>query len=367
MPVYCTSRRTAATARRFWGPSSLSALNGSSALAHSPRLVCTAEVDRHCASSGLTTAVGVDASFEACPVRSSSEGNRVNSNPKRFGGTATGLSHPQRSPTVRVFSKPAHQLTAAQLAHFTHLRGLLCRLSGIRPRSSEAVRSALRAEEAYHQLPREAKLTSQSLQPRALTKVGQALHSELYVMSRVIASPHHHSLLAEGDAAACDGTVFTGVNHAFHKRVNLPGATLRGILKGCAEQNALGAAAASGCIYADVADVFLLAARSLHTRFDRALEPAKGIDGPASAPCNSCATLGSNAGPSAAQAVATFPCPECWRHLCHVARARLQHERPPLRLFVYAASPVANIQLFTVAQQRAKTMEAPMDVCIVSG
>ncbi|KAG5473853.1 hypothetical protein LSCM1_04487 [Leishmania martiniquensis] len=321
--------------------------------------MCIAAVDRHPASPRWATGVGAGASLAACPVRSSST--------KRGGGSAAGLRHLPGSPKARVFSKAVHQLTAAQRAHFTHLRGLLHRLSSIRQPPGEAAVAAARAREAYPQLDTEEGSVLQPLQRCTSTQHGHALDGELFVMSRVIASTHHHALPAEGNAATCGDEVFTGVNHAFHKRVNFPGETLRGILKGCAEQNALGAAAASGCNYADVADVFLLASRASHGASDQEVGPEKEMHGLAPVTRSSCSTACSTAGLEAAQAVTIFPCPECWHHLCHVARARLQQEQPPLRLFVYAASPDVTLQLFTVAQERIKSMEAPMDVCIVSG
>lgn len=137
--------------------------------------------------------------------------------------------------------------------------------------------------------------------------------------------------------------VFTGVNHAFHKHVNARGATLKGILKGCAEQNALGAAAASGCAYTDISDVYLLAAR-IHV---------EGGATPGTTGCDD------------SQAAAIFPCPECWRHLCHVARERHRHALPPLRLFVCAASFAASEQLLALAHQRATVLAAPMVVCVI--
>lgn len=367
MPVSRTAGRCVAVQRRFLGLSALSPFNGSSALTDSARFTCTAEADRDHASSGFSTDVCAGTSFERCREQNSSRGDRCNSVPKRCGGTTTGLGRPQGSSNVHVFSRPAQQLSAAQLAHFTHLRGLLRRLSSRRRAPSNAAEETSRAAAAHHLLSREEESSSQPPQTWTSTEPGDSFHTELFVVSRVIASPQHPALPAGRGASACGDEVFTGVNHAFHKRVNPAGATLRGILKGCAEQNALGAAAASGCIYADIADVFLLAARCLPMTPYHALESGKKTAAPASAVCGSCATACCDAGPAAAQAVAIFPCPECWNHLCHVARARLQDKRTPLRLFVYAASPAVTVHLFAVAQQRMKMMEAPMDVCIVSG
>lgn len=196
-------------------------------------------------------------------------------------------------------------------------------------------------------------------------------------MSRVVTSREAEREHRDRDDGA--GEVFTGVNHAFHKRVNRPGATLRGILKGCAEQNALGAAAAGGCAYADVADVFLRAAR--HSVSASAVQHSVASPpccswhaaAPADVPCvpsrasSVAACDGSGGGAdAAAQAVAIFPCPECWHHLCHVARARHEHQRPPLRLFVLASSPAVTVQLLTVAGQRVRVVAEPMEVCIVT-
>lgn len=53
-----------------------------------------------------------------------------------------------------------------------------------------------------------------------------------------------------------------GVNHELHKRVNGgPTKTIAGLLKGCAEQNALGAVAAMGLPYSAVAKIIIYGRR----------------------------------------------------------------------------------------------------------
>ncbi|KPI86275.1 hypothetical protein ABL78_4658 [Leptomonas seymouri] len=197
----------------------------------------------------------------------------------------------------------------------------------------------------------------------------------LLVMCRVVARPFDSTQLSDSGATrtlddfsdehtcACMGgenaeEVFTGVNHAFHKHVNPRGATLRGILKGCAEQNALGAAAASGCAYMDITDVFVFAACM---GVDELEDGQAGYNDAAAQPMRSST---SNFGGTHATAI--FPCPECWCHLCHVARARHQHALPRLRLFVCASSPSATAHLLSQARQRMEEREEPMEVCIVT-
>ncbi|GET90492.1 hypothetical protein, conserved [Leishmania tarentolae] len=371
MPISRTAGRRIAVQQRILGLSALSLSNSNSSLTCHARFVCTAKADRIRASSGLPTDVCAGTSFELCRGRDSDcslrRGLPSNSSPKRCEGTETGLRRPQEGSEVHVFSKPAAQLSAAQLAHFTHLRGLLRRLPSLRQATSNTVEFSSTAAAPHCLVSHEGESGSQLFQTRTTMESVGSLHSELFVVSRVITSPHHNALPAKRDAGVCGDEVFTGVNHAFHKRVNPAGVTLRGILKGCAEQNALGAAAASGCIYADVADVFLLAASCSPRTSYHVLELDKSATTPASEACHSCVTACGEAGPPAAQAVAIFPCPECWRHLCHVARARLHDGRTPLRLFVHSVSPAATVRLFAVAQQRMTVMQAPMDVCIVSG
>lgn len=108
----------------------------------------------------------------------------------------------------------------------------------------------------------------------------------------------------------CDGvctcqlaTAF-GVNFGAHKRVNLASGCmpLRGLLKGCAEQNALGVVAASGVPFCDVRGVVVVTSGA-------AKEPRGGD---------------------------SLPCPSCQRMLSQVGRlaaARCDDERLPLRLF----------------------------------
>ncbi|KAG5490355.1 hypothetical protein JKF63_00475 [Porcisia hertigi] len=375
MPIPRITASCAAVPRRFLGPFALSSLNSSATLAHSARLVCTAVPSRHKLSSHLLTGACAKNAVEACTApsannsSSSSEDHSAGSSPKRSEEAVTGLRLSKRRCNVHLFSKSTHELTATQSTHFMHMRKLLQRLPGLPQLATDAVavEVASRAAEASRPLSRAKEGAPQLLQASTPSKNGHALRSELVVVSRVIAVADPNASPEEETYATSRDEVFTGVNHAFHKRVNSAGATLRGILKGCAEQNALGAAAASGCIYADVTDVFLLGARILPATFYRAPKLHNKNSAPASATCSSCGTGCVYSAPVAAQAVAIFPCPECWRHLCHVANARCRQERPPLRLFVYSTSPVVTLNLFAVAQERMKTMVAPMDVCIVSG
>ncbi|KAK7200282.1 hypothetical protein NESM_000080900 [Novymonas esmeraldas] len=311
--------------QRSVGASTRRRLTGrSAAIAHPIRPMCTTTTERRdVVVPALPHTAGVDAArgarCDCCCV------NKASSSPLKQMGGCYDSRPPQESCGVRLLSQPVGQLTAVQLEHFAQLRRVLQRL----PCTREPVELA---------------------RPRPV---------EQYVMCRVITS------VDDGGGGGAE-VPFTGVNHAFHKRVNPRGTTLRGILKGCAEQNALGAAAASGCAYADVTDVFLLSTR--------APDADRGVSGTMFAEKHLGCATGGSAPPAAAPAAAavprdgaTFPCPECWRHLCLVARARAERGRPPLRLFVYAASPAATVHLLAVAQQRMAVMAGSMEVCIVHG
>ena len=94
-----------------------------------------------------------------------------------------------------------------------------------------------------------------------------------------------------------------GVNFNFYHLRNT-GRVLRGLLKGCAEQNALGSYAAQGYRFEDISEIFLYGQQRDH---DCSREPAA-------------AAAAGEGGPT------VVPCRECWGHLCdvadHVASAR---------------------------------------------
>ncbi|ORC90269.1 uncharacterized protein TM35_000093190 [Trypanosoma theileri] len=176
----------------------------------------------------------------------------------------------------------------------------------------------------------------------------------------------------------------TGVNHALHRRFNA-GRTLRGILKGCAEQNALGVAAASGHCYSAITDVYLYATTLQQTsshcrnidstkdsnitenpRDDRdTAAPATTTSPPPSSSSSSSLLLSSVKG-------AVFPCPECWRSLMSVAAMRHDDgETEPLNLFVHvsgegAAAATAAVRGVSVARESLSLSPlSPIDVTIV--
>ena len=134
-----------------------------------------------------------------------------------------------------------------------------------------------------------------------------------------------------------------GVNFELHRRVNyssqgtsasarLPvdgveedsSPLLRGVLKGCAEQNALGALAAQGVPYHCVSEVLLYS------------EPASGstlAHDAHVANSNGCPNCKST-GPASS---VLFPCPECWHHLSKVGEMVARRGGRPLRLVVATA------------------------------
>lgn len=316
---------------------------------------------------------------EAAPASSSTFLSSSSGCPLRNSGGSSSFSGAHAHRKVQVISMPFQQLSHNCREHLTQLEGVLhkriphARRCPISRGCGESGRKS--AFPAGTPKPKDRKANSNDEESaRSSSCVG---HGELFVMSRVVArssfaaradpfntaveldhtagNAAHHS--SEGDEE-----VFTGVNHAFHKHVNPHGATLRGILKGCAEQNALGAAAASGCPYVDITDVFVLAARVTLANEKHHKSTAEDIK---EATAGSADTLAATAA-AAAHAAAIFPCPECWRHLCHVARARHQHEQPPLRLYVCASSPSTTVHLLSLAHQRMNTVEEPMQVCIVT-
>ncbi|KPA80591.1 putative mitochondrial hypothetical protein [Leptomonas pyrrhocoris] len=290
----------------------------------------------------------------------------------------TSVTSPGRHRNVQIDSAAIQQLPHEKQLHLTQLEGLLrrrvrhsCRVPSHahRPATEHNIAGPcgtcrLHSSVSRNPLPSFAPPSQSQPNGDPPRSASSAVpHRGLFVMCRVVAQPLHLPTPQSGAGSALSldnsnethtyrlGTVegrteeevFTGVNHAFHKHVNPHAATLRGILKGCAEQNALGAVAASGCAYTDVTDVFVLAVRA-------GAQNEGGEDGLFN--CD--------------DAAAIFPCAECWRHLCHVARVRHQHALPRLRLFVSASSPAATVHLLSLAHQRTDVMEEPMEVRVVT-
>ncbi|KAG8348578.1 hypothetical protein TRVL_00586 [Trypanosoma vivax] len=125
----------------------------------------------------------------------------------------------------------------------------------------------------------------------------------------------------------------TGVNYALHSHLN-EGRTLKGILRGCAEQNALGVAAASGHCYSAITDVYLCAT----------CRKSDACDRPSLLHNDSCG--------GASVTGAVFPCAECWRNLTDVAAMRCEKGVDgPLNLFVLVNSEPAAMQSVASAQK----------------
>ncbi|KAH9599139.1 hypothetical protein LSM04_007950 [Trypanosoma melophagium] len=187
-------------------------------------------------------------------------------------------------------------------------------------------------------------------------------------------------------ASPADGTEVmfcaTGVNHALHRRFN-SGRTLRGILKGCAEQNALGVAAASGHCYSAITDVYLYA-----TTLQQNSSPCRSIDSTnhknitkhleendsnTATPATACASSSPVLFSSVKGAV--FPCPECWRSLISVAAMRHDDgETEPLNLFVHMSGEATAAATTTTTALRSVSVAkeslslcplSPIDVTIV--
>ncbi|CAD2218590.1 hypothetical protein, conserved [Angomonas deanei] len=101
-----------------------------------------------------------------------------------------------------------------------------------------------------------------------------------------------------------------GVNHAYHTLVNGSDGVLKGILKGCAEQNALGALAAHGLSYRLVDRVYI-AASCMPGKTPRATNT-----------------------PIVNAKTVPFPCPECWSKFVQISHVRRDSGAAPLEVFV---------------------------------
>ncbi|KEG11754.1 hypothetical protein DQ04_02311060 [Trypanosoma grayi] len=172
---------------------------------------------------------------------------------------------------------------------------------------------------------------------------------------------HQHALRTAEAKAAVPVFCATGVNHALHRRFNA-GKTLKGILRGCAEQNALGVAAAGGHRYSAVTDVYLYASLSpmcLHKGNANTCGHANNADAVASSPASS-------AGRTSVRG-AVFPCPECWCNLTAVAAMRCEDgETEPMKLFVHAHGEAEAVRSVAVARERlARPVQPAIDVTIV--
>lgn len=173
-----------------------------------------------------------------------------------------------------------------------------------------------------------------------------------------------HQRFASVSSAAVADVLFssTGVNHALHRQLNA-GKTLKGILKGCAEQNALGVAAASGHRYSAITDVYLYALswpplcehRGHTDSCGHGMSEGGSVDG------------GQGTKTTSSVKGAVFPCPECWQKLSAVATMRREEgEMRPLSLFVHAHNETVAMRSVSVARDYLAVTPTPaMDVTIV--
>ncbi|KAF5225149.1 hypothetical protein ECC02_001694 [Trypanosoma cruzi] len=152
----------------------------------------------------------------------------------------------------------------------------------------------------------------------------------------------------------------TGVNHALHRQFNA-GKTLKGILRGCAEQNALGVAAASGQRYSAITDVYLYALPPqkpcpLHASNNLHSHPGHGTKPVDETNC---------VYPIESLKGTVFPCPECWRNLSTVAEMRHDDgEEGPLNLFVQAQNETS--AMWSVSVARRCLMSSPTPAIVVT-
>lgn len=205
--------------------------------------------------------------------------------------------------------RPLARLPADQQRHLLQLRSLLAR-------STQLARSGSGSGDEV--LPRTQRRDAR--QPR------QRRRQTIHVACRVECEESEASL----PLTLSVPPFFTGVNHALHTCVN--GAhrgdgdgLLKGILKGCAEQNALGALAAGGAPYTAVSRVYL-ASSPVHGRSEAPL--------PRSCACDSA----DRQEPRVGAGEVLFPCPECWHHLTRVGRMRAARGLPTVELLVWAGS-----------------------------
>ncbi|CCW67320.1 unnamed protein product [Phytomonas sp. Hart1] len=142
---------------------------------------------------------------------------------------------------------------------------------------------------------------------------------------------------------------FTGVNYALHHCVNR-GQTLSGILKGCAEQNAFGAVAASGQPYTAVSHIYLASGVSFAADFTE----LQGMTFAQRVRTKPLPTLD-----------AGFPCPECWRHIERVALTRRDEQLPPLSLYLWVATEEAALCCMSRAKQKIARLQGYIDINFV--
>lgn len=131
------------------------------------------------------------------------------------------------------------------------------------------------------------------------TEAGAPKRDPTFVASAVCESMQSHAMeLSTGGHPQ----VSIGVNYELHRATQRNSAScgcmegsipLPGLLKGCAEQNAIGSFAAGGRSYHQIRHVFLCSVPILHGH------PADGVEG--------------------GRQIRT-PCAECWQHLCAVSR-----------------------------------------------
>lgn len=208
--------------------------------------------------------------------------------------------------TSEISTTPYHALSQQHQQTFDKLAALLDQTLPFKeqPSSSSSMPQNSEAKEKLVLVACEVLTTRNSMRHRGET------HSPLAFFGE--------QKMAEKQAYSCG---FTGVNYAFHTLVHpSPTNPLRGLLKGCAEQNALGAMAAAGLNYVYDTRAVYLAAGKL-TRSPYSCCEGYHLDGPSTSPYQ-------------IEVTSPFPCRQCWSYLSLIGNGKHQLGLPPLELLI---------------------------------
>lgn len=242
---------------------------------------------------------------------------------------------------------PFPLLSSEHQDEFTSLNALLDRAASISERMDRAMQnehlSCSELSSSFFSLESSRKRKrTQGRETTTLTTNGEVvvacrlrtMHQEQDSPSSCQGRPLSHPLSFSGSYSPSH--VFDAVNYALHRRLHLPPTRpLKGLLKGCAEQNALGAAAAAGNNYIyDLRAMYLIAERWEEDKVipmekkdevqRHHLEAMRG-GGPAEAG-RSCALR--------RRPHVSFPCGECWGYLTEIGRLKHALGLPPLELWI---------------------------------